>query len=263
MANLRIDINNDNFNNLFARYAEKLTEAQKELLPKELNYKLFKKGGSFRAAASVRLSFLTKLYVLLRCFKMNWVLLIEDDNGIGPEQYFKLREQCREEGFGVDPAGNWLDRGMFALANKELIEGFSVLNRLSVSPAYNYVSRVKNMPQSRTTEWKKHALYITQFLSNYDGSKKKIIMRCGVSVPELYTLFFLYDGTEKAGSEIYNEKFKYAYNSNRRQIQSSFITLENKGLISKNGKKRGMKLTITPQGIATVDDILHKYLINF
>lgn len=263
MPNFKIDINNDNFNNFFAIHAEKLTEAQKDLLPKELNFKLFKKGGVLRGQNTTSLSFLTKLFVLIRCFKMNWVLLIEHEDGLQQDQFFKIKEVCREEGFGVDPAESWLKRGMFALSGKELMESFAALNKLSVGPAYNFISKVKNVPESRTTEWKKMATYIAQFIANYESKKKKIIMQSGITMPELYTLFYLYDGTQRGGSSIYNEQYKYAYNASRKQIQAAFVTLENKGLISKIGKKKGMKMSITPQGIGIINDVLHKYIIDF
>lgn len=193
---------------------------------------------------------------------MNWVLLIEHEDGLGVDQFFQLKDQCRQEGFGVDPAENWLNRGMFALANKELMDGFSALNRLSVSPAYNYVSKTKNIPTTKTEQWKKQAKYIVNFLSCYDGIKKQIVMQSGVSLAELYTLFYLYDGEEKIASDVYKSRYKYTYSASKGQIQQSFVSLQNKGFIKKIGLKKGARLVITAQGSGVIDDILNKYIIN-
>lgn len=261
---LKFDIESDNFNFYFARHLEGITEDQKTKIPKELNYKLFKGAGKYRAKAINKISFMAKLFILIKCFRKRWVLLVEEEEtGMTPEQFFEMRDKVAQDGYTVYAAEDVMQRGYFATGNKELMDTMAKHNSLSVSPAYHFLSRIKNIPPTDTWEFKKQALYIVNFLSNYESVKKKILMKSNVSPPEMYTLFYLYDGIEKLASGIYNDKYRYTYNASRAQIQRAFITLQNRKWVEKIGKTKQAKLKITPLGASAVDDILRKYLTDF
>jgi hypothetical protein len=261
---LKFDIECDNFNFYFARHLEGITEDQKTKIPKELNYKLFKGAGKYRAKAINKLGFMAKLFILIKCFRKRWILLVEEEEtGMTPEQFFEMRDKVAKEGYTANAAENVMERGYFATANKELMDGMSRLNLVSVSPAYHYLARVKNIPPTKTWEFKKQINYVINFLSNYEGVKKKILLQANVPPPELYVLFYLYDGLEKGASSIYNDKYRYTYNASKGQIQRSFVTLQNKKWVEKIGNRKFTKLKITPLGAAAVDDIMRKYLIDF
>jgi hypothetical protein len=87
-------------------------------------------------------------------------------------------------------------------------------------------------------------------------------METGLTMAEWVTLTYLYDGSEKLGKVLYEEKFKYSYNSSSTKIKVSFGTLQNKSLITKIGTGRGCKLQITPLGKEKVNSVLQKYVVN-
>ncbi len=60
----RFDIDNENFAYFFAKEAALMTEKQRFLLPKELYFKLFKRGGAVDTDSTYKLSFLAKLFIL-------------------------------------------------------------------------------------------------------------------------------------------------------------------------------------------------------
>lgn len=260
----RFDIFSQNFDYFFARKVGDLSQPQQEMIPKDIQFKLFRKGGIFNAQSSNKLSFLAKLFILIRCCRMKWVLIVEDqEEGLGPSDFFDLKSRFRKEKYTLTNAEVLEAGGFFCLGNKDLMDTFSNLNSLSTSPAYNYLCKVKNMPPNSVAQWKDEMSYIIRFLMNYESNKKKIVMQLGLTVAEIYTLFYLYDGDEKIASEVYKGPYRYAYNASRAQIQAGFVTLQSSGAIEKLGFKKGARLKITALGSSLVDDILTKYLINF
>lgn len=258
---LKFDIAHENFDLFFARKTYNLSDKQKDLLPDEINFKLFNGGGQFHAKNSYKLSFLAKLFVLIKALKYRFTVFLEDEKeGISVEDYLRQRGSNGHS----QPVSNDLEMtGDFVLAGRELFDAFNRLNAIHTSPQYNYLVKEKNFPTPDIVLWKNQMNYIISFFANYEANKKKVILNMGLSLAELLTLFYLYDGQEKLSSSVYSEKYKYAYNAGKREIQEGFKTLQDKGLVQKIGKFKGCRLKITTLGKDMITNIVRKYFIDF
>lgn len=263
MPKLQFDIDCTNFQYFFEAQAAGITESQRELLPKELLYKLFTKGFRVNTKMSGKLGFLAKLFILFKALKKRWIIIVEDDeNGMTEEEYFKFKKLTSKRDYGQDNANELLSHGTFVLGCTELVNTYSRLNHLSNSPAYNYLSKAKNKDYTKPDEYLRNQAYVCRFINHYDSQKKKIVMETGLTMAEWITLTYLYDGLEKLGKVLYTEKFKYSYNSSSTKIKVSFGTLQSKGFITKHGTGKGCKLQITALGKEKVNAVLQKYVVN-
>jgi hypothetical protein len=153
--------------------------------------------------------------------------------------------------------------GTVVFANKELSECCAYLNRLSSSPAYNYLIKGKNNIPCPTAERNKEMAYICRFLVEYEKNKKTWVAAYGISIPEWLVLIYLYHGKEIIGSPIYKEVYRRAYQSSPTKLRGCFSTLQNKKFIQKTGTGKGAMMSITPLGKDTVDGILTRYALNW
>lgn len=258
------DISSENLDLFFAHELEKITPQAKSDLPKDVAFKLYRGGGKLNTKSSSRLSFAAKLYILWKCLNKRWWVLIEDEEqGITPGQFMELRKAYRKKDYTPERANVLSSYGTMVLANKELAECLTYLNRLSSGPAYNYVMKGKNtVPKNPTTEDAKERSYIIKFLINYEAQKKNIVSGTNLLMSELYVLMLLYDGKEVPTSWIYKEKLKRAYQSSPRKIKSAFGTLQARGLAVKTGVIRGATLQITAAGKDLLNSIMEKHMLN-
>ena len=260
---LKFDLNCDNFLYFFEKEAALMTEAQKELLPKELLFRLYAKGGRVNVKETAKMGFLAKVFVLFKALKKRVIIIVEDDaNGMDEEEYFKWKKLTSKQNYSQDNAGKLITEAQFVLGNKELCDTYGRLNYLSNSAAYNYLSKSKNKDSIKSDDYIRNQNYVCRFINHYDSQKKKIVMETGLTMAEWITLTYLYDGLEKLGKVLYTEKFKYSYNSSSTKIKVSFGTLQIKGFITKHGTGKGCKLQITALGRERVNSILHKYVTN-
>lgn len=260
---LKFDLQHENFDYFFLEQAGKMGESQKELLPKELLYKVFVKGHRVNSKSSSKLSFLAKLFVLIRCLNKRFTIMIEDDeNGMTEKQFFEYHKQTKKRNYTSELGGKLIMEGDFVLANSELFDVFHKLNGLSTSSAYNYLQKVKTKNYLKPDEYKRNMKFLTSWINNYESKRKRIVMESGLTMAEWLTLTYLYDGEEKNGSILYLEKFKYSYNTSSTKIKVSFGTLQNKGFITKYGNGKGTKLQITPLGRDKMNRIFEKYVVN-
>lgn len=260
---LKFNIENVNFEHFFLEQATRMSEHQKELLPKELLYKIFVKGFRIDTKSTSKLSFVAKLYVLVRSLNKRWVLMIEDDEkGLNTEDFFKYKEQTKKRNYTSDSATNLISEGEFVLGDSELFDTFDKLNRLSTSPAYNYLMKVKTKNYLKPDEYKRNMKFIANWLNNYESKRKTLVLQSGITMAEWITLTYLYDGEEKTGRVLYTDKFKYSYNTSATKIKLSFGSLQSKGFITKYGNGQGCKLQITALGRQKANSIIEKYVVN-
>lgn len=258
------DISCENLDLYFDRHLPLLTPEAKDGLPKDIIFKIFRKGGVYNSKSTSKLSFLAKLYILFRSLHKRWYLVIEDEeNGIGLEQFKDLNKTIKAREYSVPDAERFISTGSMILANKELSETFSFLNRLSMSPAANYLLKSKNPAKNHVTESEKQAQYIVRFLITWESIKKTVVSKTGLNMPEIYVLMALYHGKETVGATFYNDLFKRSYQSSPAKIKTAFGTLQQRGYIQKYGEGKGAKLQITALGKDTVRGIFDKYLINW
>lgn len=263
MDKTRFDISCQNFDNFFANQIPNLTPEAKDGLPRDIIFKLFRRGGEFNSTSTSKLNFISKLYILCRSLKKRWYLVIEDEeNGLRLDQYKDIPRLIREREYGSDVAKDLVTKGGLIFGSKELCDGFAYLNRVSMSPAYNYLTGVKNMPKNPVTEADKKDQYVIKFLLNWESKKKDIVSKTGLSIPEIYVLLALYHGQETPGVSLYTELFKRAYQSSPGKIKTAFGSLQQRGYIIKYGFIKASKLQITGLGKDVIRGMLDKFLIN-
>lgn len=263
MEKLRFDILNENFDYYFSDNASKLNEEQIDDLPGFLKFKLFRSRNSFNENNTSKLTLLQKLYVLTKSCKKKWYIVIEDeDKGLSIEDFNVFKKSIKKRELTITDSERLQLSGDFVLGSKELMESLAHINYLSVSSAYKFAIKGKNL-KSDFVEFKKNALYFTRLLMFYESNKKKMVIQKGFKMPEFYTLLYFYDGVKKKGADVYNTVFKNAYNSSKSQINTGLTRLHNKGYLTKYGSVRHTEYSITPLGVEAVNLILSKYVLDF
>lgn len=262
--NLRYDIDNENFSYYFLQQAAKMGEQQKQSLPKELLYKVFKKGYRLNAPGTAKLSLLEKLFILIKSLNKRWVIIIEDElNGMTVEDFYKYKELSKKKNFiNQENAELLINEGIFVLGGTDLMDTFQKLNDLNTKAAYNYLMKVKTKNYLEPDQYRRNMSYVSRFISHYESQRKPMTMATGISMPEWLTLLFLYDGQEKVCSVLYKDKFKHSYNCSSTKLKQSFGTLQIKGLIIKHGARATAKFQITSLGKQKVNDLMAKYVVN-
>lgn len=257
------DIDCEALDLFFVNEIEKISITAKSDLPRDVAFKMFRGGGKFKTNSTSKLGFLAKLYILWKAINKRWFVVIEDeDRGMTPGQFMELRKAYKKKDYTVEQARTLVTSGTFVLANKELADCCSYLNRLSTSGAYNYLMKAKNMPANKVDEENNKVAYITKFLVFWEGNKKTIVSKTGLGVPEIYVLLALYSGKETQGATLYHDVFKRAYQSSPNKIKAAFRTLQAKGYILKHGGTSAATMQITASGRDILRSILDKYAIN-
>lgn len=263
MPKLQFDLNSDNFSYFFEKETALMSEAQKELLPKELLFRLYAKGGRVNVKETAKMSFLAKIFVLFKALKKRVIIIVEDDaNGMTEEQYFNWKKLTSKQNYSSDNAGKLITEAQFVLGNKELCQTYHRLNGLSGSAAYKYLIAGKNKDYTKPEQWINSMNYINRFLSNYEANRKKIAMQTGLNMSEWLTLIHIYSSGMVKGSPIYQEHYKYSFNSSARKIRQAFSSLQTKGYVEKIGVTNGAKIAITALGKDKVNEIHQKFTVN-
>lgn len=260
----RFDIENENFSYFFAHQTALMNEKQRFLLPKELYFKLFKRGGAVDTDSNYKLSFLAKLFILIKALRKRVYILIEDENGMDEEKFFEYREMLKKHKYEVTSADGLITDSVFVLANKEVMDTYSHLNKLSVSPAYNYLIKGKNSIRlkSKQTDYITQVNYIAKVLSYYESNRKRITMQMEIDFCEWLVLIHIFHGGTIVSSSIYKEHYKYGYNSSAKKIKMAFSSLQSRGYAIKIGDTRGAKIEITALGREKVCEIMDKFVVN-
>lgn len=263
MQKTLFDIECENFDLFFVNEIEKISPVAKSELPKDVAFKLFRGGGKLNTKSTSKLGFIAKLFILWKALNKRWWLVIEDEEkGMTPGQFMELRKAYRKRDYGTDQGNVLRSSGGLVLANKELSECFSYLNRLSVSPAYNYLLGGKNKVDNHTEDWMRKMRYIANVFAYYESRKKSWVASMGVSIPEWLILIYLYPKGSVNGAPIYKEFYKRAYQSSPTKLVRSFSVLQRKGYIEKTGTTKQAQFNITALGIDTVNTILTRYALN-
>lgn len=263
MDKTRFDVMSENFDYYFASQIPNLTPAAKDSLPSDIAFKLFRKGGAFNSKSTSKLSILAKLYVLCRALKKRWFIVVEDESGFGITQFNDLPRLIKERDYGIDAATDLVSTGGFVLAEDSLFNAFQYLNRLSSSPAYNYLTKAKNSTKGPIEEVEKRDAYILRFLVNWESKKKDIVSKAGLSMPEMLVLMALFHGSEANGALLYRELYRRSYQSSPAKIKLAFGSLQKRGYIVKYGVSKGAKLQITSVGKDVLRGIMSKYLLDW
>lgn len=263
MQKTRFNIESENFDLYFASLLPMISPQAKEGLPKDVLYRLFRRGGEVNGNGVYKLGFISKLFILWKCFRKRIFIVVEDEErGLSVEDFVELRTAIKLRDYGTPRAEGLVADGTFITANKELCDSFAYLNTLSNSGAYTYLKRAKNPIPNKTADFVAQMKYIARVFSHYEGNKKKWVAAYGISIPEFLVLLYTYSGKDVLGSVMYRDIYKQAYQSSPTRVKQAFGTLQSKGYLKKTGSGSGAKMSITPLGTDITTTILTKYAIN-
>lgn len=259
---IKYDISSQNFDNYFSVQIAGISEHEKEELPKEINYKIYKRGQRKDARDIVKLSFLSKVFILVKALRKRLVILVEDENGMNEEEYFKYKKMLPKRQITVESTKEYIVNADFALVNKEIMDTYSFMNQICSSKHYSYLTKNKNVGVNKTGQWVKEMNYINRFLSYYESNRKRLTINTGVNFSEWMILIYLYSGEYMPTITIHREWYKYSFNSSATKLKLAFSSLQSKGYIDKIGGTVGAKLRITTIGKNKVNEIMQKYVLN-
>ena len=135
------------------------------------------------------------------------------------------------------------------------------MNNVTASASYQYALKIKNAVPTTFPKFQKEFLYFIEIFVKYEGSKKKIISETGISMSELFVLFYLYNGKDRSATPTYDYIYKGSFQSSRATILRAFKSLKEKTLLQQTGKTNMAVYKITPLGKVKVNEIIHKYII--
>jgi len=256
---LKTGIEHENFDRYFIQRAKLMSESEKVKIPKTFLDRLFTRRGN---VSTRRITFFQKIYILLKAFGTNTYILIRDPEGSTPEEFMKLLKDAKSKKFDdIAISERMIASGVFVLSSAEMIDTIANLNYKNVSPAYNYILRLKNAGKKNFYKYKKEANFVSEMLVQYESTKAHIAKLKNLHHAEWYTLIWLYNGKEKIGSETYLNIFKGAFMAKQRTFNTAYNKLIDKGLIERVGRNKTAKYRITPLGIDMVNDLLSNYII--
>lgn len=261
----KFDLLAENLDLYFVNQLCRITPQARESLPKDVQFKLFRKGGEINNKNTSSLSFLGKLYVLWRALRKNIFIVIEgeDSNGLSVEDFVELKRAIKIRDYGVDRTNEYvIPQATFVTGDKQLMESMAYLNNLSNSPAYKYLLRAKNPVPNKAEQNKTASEYVCRFLSHYESNRKKIGYESGLNISEWMVLIALYGGNEVESNSMWKSKYQYSFNSSKTKIKLAVGSLQRRGYIVKYGTTFKAKLQITSLGTSVVNEILQKYCVN-
>lgn len=256
----KIQLQNEAFDLYFAAAASNLSQRQRESLPLTIYRGLFLKNQNFKVSS---LSFMRKLYILLKALNKRFFLVIEDqENGISPDNFmaFVQAEKARE----LMPDSPWENsvNYSFCLADKSLVEWLSYLGGICDSPAYKYSLKLKNENLKQFPKFKEEITYLTKLLVRFETKKRAIERDRGITMSELYLLLYLYDGGKKKLPSFYNDVFKYTIGCSRRTMTDALRKMLFEKSVEKFGGFRTSEYRITPYGAQMVNEIIKSHIVS-
>lgn len=258
----KLNIQQDNFDIYFANQVMHLTEQQKSKLPKTILMKLYKGGSEFNPRNTYQLGTLERLLVLNKALGKRIHFSVEDDAGVSLKEYDEFRDNLRKlpnESFDKET----FDAAFF-LSNKELTDGFDYLSDLYSTPMYAHHRKLKNMPRSKVKFFKEKMQYISRMFFNYEKQKKIMVMQCGLNMPELLVLLYLYNANGYTPtSQLHKKELKHCFQSSTTRLKEAFSSLQSKGFVHKKGNTKSSELSISQLGIEKVTDIIFTYFAKF
>lgn len=263
MQTVKLDISSENFDLFFLNQLEQMAPSTKEEIPHDLFIKVFNGHGAVSSDKLAKLSFLARLYYLWK-MDFNFFLVVEGkEGGVDHEGFIKLKEFIKKRDYGVERTGEM--KCEFVIGSKELCDSYEYLNRLSVSPSFNFLMRAnrKKLKPNKTTEHRQQMNFIVRFLAHWEAGKRRWSSDSGVTIPELLVLLYCYHGNEVVGSEMYKRFYKGAYQASSISVRRSFISLQAKGLLKRTGFKGSAKMSITALGVEKVNSLINDYVLKF
>ena len=264
VKNLRnLDIYVPNFDHHLNMMLDKITPEQKEAMPSELAFKVFKNG----VGVVDKLNFTEKMFMLSTCFKQTIIIMTEaEDSGVGVKEF---RDAVKAQQ-GKIKNGELLDElkipTVYIQADKELMRSLLYINHVQCSEIYNLIRAAHpkefSKKEMKFREFQRALSGLFNTLMTYEGNKKKVIMQYNLDVPRLYALLYFYGG-EQYGKDFYNVAFRHAYTSNRGDLSGALSILHRDGYLSRRGARSHLKYSITSKGIELLTKVINKLIYNY
>lgn len=256
----KVDIQSQNFDNYFYNQMNEVATEWRKYLPTEFSQLLWRQDNKINKRSIKHFNALQRLFVLSRAAnKEILIVVIDKEKGIGPDEFSAWMKNNRKNGHEKQTSEDLTCQASFLLANQELGETFSYLNRVAQSPMYNYLSKVKGLEENKVKEFSRNMKIIAKMVRNWEMHKRSWTIAAGISMAEFYVLICLYLEGEMRGALIYQKYFKSAFHSSTTKIKEAFGTLQSRGLIEKIGLTRGATMRITGLGVELVNNILSGY----
>lgn len=265
MEKLRLDIVSQNLDQYFAKTAGYMGPDEKSQIPTPIISRLFIGKGKINQRSMDRIGFLGKMFVLFKALKKRVFIFVEGTEAEGAmtlNDFVNFRKSLKGKDFSEERANEVVTHGHFILGGKDLMDSMGYLNDLCTSPAYNYITRLKNGKRDSMSEWQRQREYIIQFLLTYEGNKKRWLRDYDLSMSEYLVLMYTYHGREVSGSEIYSKALVNAHFSSGSRIREGLSSLKNRQYITKQGVTTKATYRITPLGKHLVDEIISKYALK-
>lgn len=258
-----LDIYVPNFDNMLLQRLNTMNPDQRELMPAELKFKIFKK----KEASIETMNFVEKMYLLSVCFKQSIIIsTMDEEAGISAKDFKSAIEAQKGNLNNSELLNNMQIPALFVQSDKELMRAWQYMNHVQCSDIYNLVKGAHPREISkRETKYKTYQRNLNGVLKtiyNYESNKKNVIINFGLSVPKLYTLLYFYDG-EKKGSDFYKVAFKHAYTSNRGDLSEAMAAMYLDGYLNRRGARTNMRYSITSKGIELLTRVMNKLIYNY
>jgi hypothetical protein len=255
---VKYDLQVENFRRFFDARMMSMTYEHRQRLSPQILARLFKKDGSLHGKS---FSFMEQLYILSQTGLGNIFILIEDpDNGMNVVDFEKNKKKMATRRLDISQSEEMLAHGSMVMAAKDLSDWMNHQNALSNSGVMNYALKLKGTKESKIVSKEEEFSYLCNLISNYEASKKKIVRKELLDIPDLYVLFYLADGQEKNGAHIYKQKYIDAVNSSKLQILRSFRKLDTLGYVQRFGKAKRTTYKITYLGKGALAHIMKTYI---
>lgn len=258
-----LDIYAPNFDYMLLQKINNMTPDQRELIPPELKFKIFKK----KEASVDNMNFTEKMYLLSVCFKQTVIIAtMDEDANISAKEFKNVIEAQKGNLKNVDILEAMHVKGLFVQSDKELMRAWQYMNHLQGTDIYDLIKgahpREASKRELKFKNYQRNIAGVVRAFANYESKKKDVLINFQISVPKLYALLYFYDG-EKKGSDFYNIAFKHAYTSNRGDLSSALAELYQNGYLDRRGARKNMRYSITSRGIEFLIRILNKLIYNY
>jgi len=257
MSTPKFDLQSENFDLYFAKEISKLNEHQRGDIPRELFFKLFRRGGVLNYKTSNKIGFLGKLFLLAKGAGKNVFIVIEDENGASVGEFAKLKKDIKSRGIMQEHAQALSALGTYVAGGKELIDTLAFMSKVNTSPLYNYLTKLRNVPRNKVAERKDEMTYITRFLCAYEGNKKKWIADTGLNIQEFMILLAMYHGDEVRSLDVRN-MLSGGIHAGSTKMKTAFSSLQTRSFIVRYGRTKTAKMQITPLGSELISRIILK-----
>lgn len=258
------DIYNENFNHYFVDRLNNMSPYQRNLMPKELSFKIFQRGN---VASTAKLNFNERTWILSNIFEYSISIVISEIDGIGIKDFKNAIRAQNGEIVNSELLGPLHTNAAFILSDKDLNRSLLYMNHVCTSPIYSLVKKevvanASNKPDKKFKDAKDRLTTVSKLLINYEANKRRMAMDFNIDPCKWLALLFFSTG-EKTGVEFYNDAMRYSYNSAKSNLNMALNELYKDNYLSRRGTKVDYRYTLTSKGISLFNNLMDKIVMKF